>query len=72
MFEYVEELNYKITEKNYIKELQEMFSYAQPVTSLDRGGLYSISCCIEKNIRNNDVHIHVSVEFDEEILYRIK
>lgn len=36
MCEYSEELNYKITENNYIKELQELFRDSELVTSVNK------------------------------------
>lgn len=73
MFEYVEELNYNVTEKNYIKELQELFEDTELVTSSKKEeDLFSMSCLTKKNIRNHDVQIQVCIEYDKKVLYRIK
>ncbi len=73
MVEYVEELNYKITENNYIKELQELFRDSELVTTVNKNeSLYSLSCILKKNFRDHDVKIGVYIEFDKKVLYRIK
>lgn len=73
MCEYSEELNYKITENNYIKELQELFRDSELVTSVNKDEhIFNLNCILKKNIRNHDVRIDVNIEFDEKILYRIK
>jgi hypothetical protein len=73
MVEYVEELNYKITENNYIKELQELFRDSELVTSINKNeSLFSLSCILKKIFRDHDVKIGVYIEFDKKVLYRIK
>ena len=73
MYEYSDELNYTITENNYIKELQELFKDSEIVTTVIKDKhMFNLNCILKKNIRNRDVQIGVCVEFDEKILYRIK
>lgn len=73
MYEYSEELNYKITENNYIKELQELFTDSELVTTVIKDEhIFNLNCTLTKNIRNHDVRIGVCIEFSENILYRIK
>ena len=58
MFEYNEKLNYKITEENYIKDIQELFKNTGLKISVPRNNdLCTLSCNIKRNIRNQDVII---------------
>lgn len=73
MFEYSEELNYEITEKNYIKDLQELFETSELVTSVPKNNdPCTLSCTINRNIRNHDVIICIEIKFDEKKLQKIK
>ncbi|MBM6733543.1 hypothetical protein [Megasphaera stantonii] len=73
MFEYNEKLNYKITEENYIKDIQELFKNTGLKISVPRNNdLCTLSCNIKRNIRNQDVIIGIEIKFDKQILHEIK
>lgn len=70
--EYSEELNYSITEINYIKELQELFKDYNLVTNCNENGLNSLNCTITRKVGEYHVEIKIQIEFDKTTLYRIK
>ena len=72
MYEYSEDLNYEISEKNYIKELQELFSDSECVNIEHGNDINSLNCRFNKKLRDKTVKICVCIEFDDKILYRIK
>ena len=72
MYEYSEDLNYEISEKNYIKELQELFSDSECVNIEHGNDMNSLNCRFNKKLRDKTVKICVCIEFDDKILYRIK
>lgn len=72
MYEYVEELNYKISEKNYIKSLRGLFKNTEIINLTSENKGYILSWHIIRKINNREVRIHINIEFDNDILYRVK
>lgn len=75
MYSYEENLNYDIIEENYIKHLQEMLNnYSdQPVIfKKEKNNNFSLEGSIHKKIHEQDVVIHIKIEFDQKTLYNIK
>lgn len=75
MFNLVQELGYDIIEENYIKDLQEMLVESEnKVLSLYKkdNDLFTLECNLNKVVRDHQVSIHVCIEFDKKMLYRVK
>lgn len=75
MFTYTQDLNYSITEKNYTKDIQELFmskGFYPLILREVPPDVFVLECSIGKVIRNNQVHIGINIEFDKKLLRKIE
>lgn len=73
-FKLKDELNFRIDKENYIKDLQTLFnkwSSKEIILHKNEDGDDILECCIDKEIREKNVSIQISVCFDKSVLKNI-